>query len=31
MDSGTSLKAIKQLIGQTPLTVDPDRNNLRLL
>ncbi len=26
MDSGSSLKAIKQLIGQNPLIVDPDRD-----
>jgi hypothetical protein len=26
MESGASLKAIKQLIGQTPLIVDPDRD-----
>ena len=26
MDSGTSLKAIKQFIGQTPLIIDPDRD-----
>ncbi len=26
MDSGNSLKAIKQLIGQTPLIVNPDRD-----
>jgi hypothetical protein len=26
MDSGSSLKAIKQLIGQTPLIVNPDRD-----
>ena len=26
MDSGTSLKTIKQLIGQTPLIIDPDRD-----
>jgi predicted ribosome quality control (RQC) complex YloA/Tae2 family protein len=26
MDSGGSLKAIRQLIGQTPLIVDPDRD-----
>ena len=26
MDSGSSLKAIKQLIGQTPLIINPDRD-----